>query len=78
MPVEFVEDWPMVNPNEMTLILVTYLVFVLKLGHIFMERRPPVPIKGFLVVYNSIKAANSSKAFDVMLLINNFQIIFKI
>lgn len=49
----------MVNPNEMALILVIYLVFVLKLGPIFMERRPPFPIKGFLVVYNAIKAAHS-------------------
>lgn len=49
----------MVNPNEIALILVTYLVFVLKLGPIFMERRPPFPIKRILIVYNAIKAVNA-------------------
>lgn len=70
VPVDFVEEWPMVNPNEMALILVTYLVFVLKVGPIFMERRPPFPIKGFLVVYNAIKAVNSTiLAFKVRMLL---------
>ncbi|KAL0829259.1 hypothetical protein ABMA28_004079 [Loxostege sticticalis] len=56
----FVEQWPLMNPNELLFILVSYLLFVLKIGPILMEGRPPVQIKGFLIFYNLFKVINSA------------------
>lgn len=58
--VNFVEQWPLMNPNELLFILASYLLFVLKIGPILMEGRPPVQIKGFLIFYNLFKVINSA------------------
>ncbi|KAM3957796.1 very long chain fatty acid elongase 7 [Aphomia sociella] len=58
--VRFVERWPLIDPSEIAFILATYLVFVLKIGPIIMERRTPFQIKGILLAYNAFKVINSS------------------
>ncbi|XP_039757197.1 elongation of very long chain fatty acids protein 4-like [Pararge aegeria] len=56
----FVERWPLMNPNDVIFIIVTYLIFVLKIGPFLMARREPFKMKGFLILYNIIKITNSS------------------
>lgn len=49
-------SFPLMNSGwTVTVILVVYLAFVLKLGKIFMQNRNPYNIKNVMLVYNVLQ-----------------------
>ncbi|XP_050344606.1 elongation of very long chain fatty acids protein 7-like [Nymphalis io] len=56
----FVEKWPLMNPYDMGFIIVTYFAFILKIGPLLMEKRQPLQLNKFLILYNMVKVINSS------------------
>lgn len=50
----------MMNSNDVLFTLLTYFLFVFKVGPHFMEKRNPLPIKQFLIFYNIVKVINSA------------------
>ncbi|KAI8432332.1 hypothetical protein MSG28_004746 [Choristoneura fumiferana] len=57
--VDFVEKWPVMNSNDLAFILISYLMFVLKIGPMIMEKRAPLQLRGILIAYNMSKIINS-------------------
>ncbi|XP_073945834.1 very long chain fatty acid elongase 7-like isoform X2 [Choristoneura fumiferana] len=56
---DFVEKWPVMNSNDLAFILISYLMFVLKIGPMIMEKRAPLQLRGILIAYNMSKIINS-------------------
>ncbi|XP_072949170.1 very long chain fatty acid elongase 7-like [Epargyreus clarus] len=56
----FVDKWPLMNFNDVAFVLLTYLLFILKVGPVFMEGRSPFLLKRFLLIYNAVKVVNST------------------
>ena len=59
-----VADWPMMaSPFPVSLILLAYLLFVLKLGRRYMRDRPPYDLYKFMICYNVAVAICSAAVF---------------
>lgn len=60
-----IDKWPLMgSPVPIIIILVSYLVFVLKVGPQWMSKRPPFHLKKFLVVYNAYQCGFSCWLFS--------------
>ncbi|KAM8714165.1 hypothetical protein ACLKA7_014327 [Drosophila subpalustris] len=61
------KDFPLLgSPWPVTLILLTYLFFVLKCGKKFMEHRQPYDIRKVMIVYNLFQVICNATLFGVM------------